>query len=807
VADLFRIETDRTHLSWSVGARSKLELQSIQPQGRLAVSLTNQEARIIEIWRAGLPDEVANNRDVQVGPCLYEETFYNLLLRSTDQQQVELRHRDPVILHGLNSSAGGSITHGTINFSSQIGRSRFSVYVDNKAEYDFEVEVFPSKLDYAADYQVLLADVQDILASMVLEYLRATFSLGLAVDSRNPSQLEWILLLKHVLSDLERAVRYIEQHPHQSLVRERTDTRVEKLRRPDAATAKAITQGKGQGPQSRTASGRVLHSRLPARRALITWDTPEHRWLASQLTNIRRTLAEIYSAERKSGAQHNPRGRTTLEEIANIETRITALQRLPPIAQTKGSVPAGFTSLTLQAQAGYIEAYRACLILQQGLRVDGGPVGLTLKEIHRLYEYWCYLTLVRLVATIIGQTIPVRELFVVQQNGLRVRLRRGTAQTVKFDNGGRSLEVTFNPQYKGEALILPQNPDIVLTFHYPDWSTMRLVFDAKYRIETKAGYVKQFGSPGPPQASIDALHRYRDAILEETGQKGPRSESVKRTVVEAVALFPWADVEDQFRASRLWSSLERVGIGAIPFLPRETRYLEEWLRTVLERGGWATTESTIPYACFEQLREWQQAEKEFVLVGTLGPKAREHFDRITSERCYYTDYVPSHARLFAARWIAIYSPQSIRKPAAVTHWATVEKTEIEEQHVVYTLGEIQELKRPVENPGPNSSFANNRWTTRLGIERAADFRELFLETSMEWRLHEQLRAAGVSFAIKPVATRLHHLTEYAGGRAWFVRKQIRVRYRGKAGFLIRRAGVRDEYRSDLAEVARLFSQS
>lgn len=821
MADIFRIETDRTHLSWS--GRLPSESEAKQPAGRLAISLSTQASTNIKIWRPGLPEEVVSNTAIEIGPRLYEETNYNLLLSSTDGKQVQLQHRDSTILQSLHSSTSGNIIHGSINFKSQIGRSRFSVYVAGKAEYDFEIEVFPSKLDYVADYHALLADIQDILASLVLEYLRSTFQLGFATDVEEASSLEWLLLLRYIIDDLERAVRYIERHPHHTLIRERVATRVEKLRRPDATIAKLVSQGKGHGPKSKTASGLVLHSKLPERRSHVTWDTPEHRWLASQLTRIRRTLAEIHVAERKNKTGNKIRKRQVLEEITDLENRIAALQSSEPIAQAKGFAPPGFTSLTLQVQPGYREAYRACLVLLRGLRVDGGPVELSVKELHRLYEYWCYLALVRIVAKISGEQVFVQELFSIETNGLRVQLRKGTSRTVRISNGARTLELTYNPShFKGDAFLFQQKPDVVLTFRDPQWPTMRLVFDAKYRLETSTSHGTRFGSPGPPQDAIDALHRYRDAILEETGFQGSRSETLKRTVVEGVALFPHTDIDNQFHDSGLWSSLERIGIGALPFLPGETRYVEEWLRAVLNRAGWSTTERTIPYLSLEQLRAWQDAEKQSVLVGVLRRNAKEHLDWIKQHRRYYTIANSKQTRQLGSRWVAIYSPTSIRPTGAVTHLAEVENITIQKRQeidtpwrtqrgandecVIYQLGEVHELERPIENRGSRGRgkrFSRNRWTSRLAILRATELTELFLETSAEWRLYEQLRHAGVEFILKPGTARQQDEND-PRGRTWFVRKHLRVQYRGAAGFLLRRNGLRDEYRSDVEEVVERF---
>ena len=114
-----------------------------------------------------MPPEAANNLKVEIGPRLYEEKFYDLLLQ-TQGKRVELKHDDPTILKSLHYSIDGDIVHGSIDFRGNIGQCPFSVYLDGEHEYDFEVEVFPSKLDYAADYNVLIADLQDIMTGLAL---------------------------------------------------------------------------------------------------------------------------------------------------------------------------------------------------------------------------------------------------------------------------------------------------------------------------------------------------------------------------------------------------------------------------------------------------------------------------------------------------------------------------------------------------------------------------------------------------------------------------------------------------------------
>lgn len=817
MSELFRVETDKAYLSWSgpISSPAYSAWLTQPPPGRLVISLRRPGATFgTKTWRNEVPTEVADDPSLRIGPRLYEETNYTIYLRSKTADTAELRHRDPTILRGLNRADEGRTVHGTINFRGHIGRSFFTIYVGGKPEFDFETEIFPSKLDYTTDYEALLADVQDILTALVLEYLKSTFHLGIITPSETPTQLEWLILLRHVIEKLERGIRYIEQHPHQGLSRERTLVKSHSVRRPDPVIRRAIIHGKGAGPHLRGHGGVSIRSKLPEARPRPTLDTPEHRWLAFQLAKIRRELAQIQAKEKQRARFGSEDARSHIfKEIAALENRIARLQEAEPIAAAVSIPPAGFASLTLQTAPGYREACRSCLILLRGLRLEGGPVGLSVKEIHLLYEYWCYLSLIRLLAELLGERIPVERLLTIEHDGLRVRLQRGHKSVLSFKtNGSRTIEITYNPTFKGGGFILPQRPDIVLALNDPDWPTVRLVLDAKYRIETSQDYMAQFGSPGPPEDAINVLHRYRDAILEESNPEGPRSERLKRSVVEGAALFPYVDKEDQFSGSRFWTSLERMGIGAIPFLPSETRYVKEWLKAVLRRGGWTTADQSIPHVACQQSRTWREAAKEAVLVAVLRPSnAAQHLEWICRKRRYYAPFTPSQRRQFVTCWIAIYSPTSLHEPGAITHIASVENMKVlkrraiqtpwltnrspNDLQVVYHLSEVKPLKRVIINRGGDGRgkrFSQNRWTSRLGLERAKELRELFLETEPEWRLYEELRAAGVDFTLKPGRPEIQD-EDTPAGRCWFVIKGALVQYRGSAGFLIRRRPYPDEY--------------
>lgn len=576
-ADLFRIETDRVLLVWAATREGEPAFLSPAPPppGRLAV-VPRRPGLVFGpgTWRADGADGGTG------GPRLFEETGYSLYLRGKDGRMVSVEHRDPVILRGLRASEGGRVVHGRVDFGGQVGRSGFEVRVDGAPEVDFEVEVFPAKLDYAEDYARLREETGEILAGLVLEYLRSTFHLGVDRHAPAPTRLEWIALLRHAADDLERALAEISREPRRDVAPADEPARAERVRRADPGVRRAVLRGAGAGGPVLLPGGPPVRERLPGGRPRLTLDTPEHRWIAAQLAGVRRGLSNLLREE--AALPQTPRRARAREELDALERRVARMLRAEPLAAVAGSPPPGLASPRLTRAPGYREAHRACLLLRLGLSLEGGPVRLALKDLALLYEYWCFLAVARVLAARAGSGLPARRLLAVEERGLRVLLRRGREQSLSFDlPDGKRAVLTYNPRFGGEPLLVPQQPDLLLEVRGPDGDAVRAVLDAKYRVTAAPEYVERYGSPGPPEDALNGLHRYRDAIV----RPGPGT-APERIVARAAALFPYREAEPgAFRGSRLWRSLDGLGVGAIPLLPGNTEYLEEWVSSLLGAPG------------------------------------------------------------------------------------------------------------------------------------------------------------------------------------------------------------------------------
>ncbi|MBX5465018.1 MAG: hypothetical protein IRZ26_05630, partial [Clostridia bacterium] len=349
--------------------------------------------------------------------------------------------------------------------------------------------------------------------------------------------------------------------------------------------------------------------------------------------------------------------------------------------------------------------------------------------------------------------------------------------------------------------------------------------------------VRLYGLPGPPTNAIDVLHRYRDAILavlRETpdallpagsgpGPAGPRP---KHTVVQAAALFPYREeAPGAYRESRLWRSLDAIGIGAVPLLPGHDHYLEEWLRGALRAGGWALADRAVDHAALERAHHWHEAAQQRVLlVGSVAhgrPQRRAlrrrsgaagHLRRLRWAR-FVVGCDPRSGEGTEASWLALCvrgSDRGLRWRVAPVTAVRVEEAGGAGQgrlpggggpavRMGYDVGPFRRLggNGAGRSGAPRHGPLAVCWTSRLALERARGLEELRLRSEAEWRLVEAVEARALRYTVRALS----------GGGTWLVAESgSRARYAGAAGYVIRHPDGREEVRARPEEAAALLER-
>jgi len=550
---LFTVETAGVRLAWR-GPEAPPDPTA--PAGVLRVCAPSP----VRVTAAGAE---AVGSDVSLPLRLAEETAYRVLLQSRTGAPVTLRHPDPNLTAGLTAEDGRRLLYGEVNFRGQIGASGFAVEEGGREAFALTVEVFPTKVALA-DVERMREEVDDALAGLALEYLRATHAPAV-LSHANPSPAAWLTLLRRALPPLEAALAEVERHPARDLRRTPEPTRIERVLRPDAALRRAVRTGQGMGEAVPLAEGVAARSVLPAAPARATLDTPEHRWLAGRLDAARAALDALARAEAALPA--TPRRQRVRADLRDAADRVRRLRSLSFLQGLPDGPPPEPTPRLLTAPT-YADAHAALRQLDLGLALAGGPVPHATRDLPLLYEMWAYLAVVRAVAERLGVEPSPAAFFRADRQGVRLALRRGRRHAVAFSAPGRRVTLAYTPRLDAPGALLAQRPDLLLTVEAPGRPPRWLVLDAKYRRDDGARYCKRFGAAGPPEEALGALHRYRDAIRPGPGVEG------------AVALYPHR-AGPPFAASRLWRTVEGIGVGAVPLLPGHTEWLGRWLDGVL----------------------------------------------------------------------------------------------------------------------------------------------------------------------------------------------------------------------------------
>lgn len=567
-----------------------------EPIGTLIVRTRSGSEPDVEVSIAGLlTDRVTAD---QSAPPLFEQTSYRLTVEGPVGVPLRIEQRDPRLVEGvLPAGRMENLLTGTLNFRSQIGMSRFRVLSSDVPVLTFDIEVFPTKIDYVADYVVMMSDVESAIRGLAFEYLRATSGRAGTTDDRSQWAVEWLTLVRNEAYTIASALHHIDRFPIRALRRDIQPTSVNRIRRPSRLTKRAIIAGRGTGAFAELADGTLIRSILPSIRAKETLDTSEHRWLKKRIDSISTRLARLDTALLRQVDRFRAVGWDTallelqLREVADVRDLFTAIARTAVIRAAGDTVRPEAETLTLTQAPGYSDAHRALVRVDRALGVESDHVDISYKDVSELYQIWCFIAVVEVVKRALGSATVSGDVFVADETGLKVQLRRNRFLQLTSDDG-TIVSVRAEPRFTG--LTGTQVPDIVVGISRPSRAELLIVLDAKYRVDTSIKYAKRFRCAGPPIDAINALHRYRDAILVQ-----PMSGPASRPVVRGAALFPFPGAEEDFIESPLHEALQQLGIGALPFLPGKQKLAASWLSDTLLAPAEVLSRPGPPFAGLE----------------------------------------------------------------------------------------------------------------------------------------------------------------------------------------------------------------
>ena len=686
--------------------------------------------------------------DIHTSPLFFEQTDYEIIVKSRDRKSVSLWHENYSIRDKISPvTDSDDLISGIVNFGNSAGFSDFEISHDGKKSLVVRIEVFPSKISYKEDYQDMLQDISNEIAGAVLDFMRNTyqeFSIG---STQNTVPALFFEIIKRIFDKFQNAANTIISSPHHKLYVEHPIVPAHKVKKIDNQTIKWLQKHPEHVVPMYVGYSAV---KAPTVKKQITYNTLENQFAKFILKSTVKKLRDF--RERYTRSTRRPED-AVLNSVDSMTAVLSKLVNTTFLWEVDDYRATQSMSLVFEMAPGYRELYKYYLMMQRGLSVHGDVFRMSHKDTAQLYEYWCFIKLVTLMKR--NYRLASSDVIKVDNTGVTISLVKGKKSEVKFVNPrtGEMITLAYNPGEQNTQTV-NQKPDNVLTLEKKGSNVpYKYVFDAKYRIENNpSDPFYPDTKPGPKVSDINTMHRYRDSIVYESDT--PSRFMFEKTMFGAYVLFPYDDPDGEYKNHRFYKSIETVNIGGLPFLPGTTELLEDFLaELVADSSESAFERASLPRGIEERLAKIDWSVRD-VMVGSLGSVAQ--FDDNIRRKYYYVPAKHVKDSDLPIHYIALYQSKNrfkeyagIRYYGEVTYMKKVKRKDIDfpmsrnngdEWYYAFRIKEWKTLPAPI---AVKDEWVNEpKFTSLFLLEHSHQSFELFnIHSEEEYRLMVEINKA------------------------------------------------------------------
>lgn len=580
-----------------------------------------------------------------VPPLFFEQTDYEMVATSTNGMAVSIWNENYNIREKIGPVIDGNNTlvSGVINFDNMVGYADFEVFLDGKKHLTFRIEVFPTKISYKEDYQLMINDISEMVCEVALDFMQKTYQMFSLGEKHNTVLAVYFQILAAIFYDYMNAVNRIIAVPHHKLITEHSVVPEYKAKKLDRQSEKWLMK---HSNYVSILNGAIGAEKVLSARKQITYDTSENRFVKFILKSTIRKLEEFVKRYNCSVQQTETKVLEDAESMLRDVRRVLNTSFLKDVTEYSA---AQSMSLVFGMAPGYRELYKCYIMLQRSLSVKGDVFKMSPKDTAQLYEYWCFVKLFSLLKKEYRLLTP--DIIKVDNTGITVTLVKGNRSEARFINPstGEIIKLIYNPG-ESKTQTVNQRPDNVLELEKKGTEiSYKYVFDAKYRIESKPdSNFYPDNNPGPKVDDINTMHRYRDSIVYENKDS---KFTFEKTMFGAYILFPYED-EELYQEHRFYKSIETVNIGGLPFLPGSTKLVQKLLEELINDSKESAFErTTLPRGIEEKLAkvDWNKRD---VLVGTF--RSKEQFNTCLENKFYYVPARQFNDSKLPIHYVALY---------------------------------------------------------------------------------------------------------------------------------------------------------
>ena len=498
------------------------------------------------------------NRQTPVNPgariMLLEETQYQIQFIGEEHSEHEpifptlfREQKDNSLLFKewrLKKESKFPILEGTLNFHSYVGKTFLDVRIGDLISKAHPIEIRSKKIGYRDQYRDMINDLSKASSSLLLRREAPLFQHYDFEERKRKTFYEDYMFLEYIFNPdhLPRAYEHIRRYMYNRL-RKRVQT-------VPTGTASSVNPSDLLRmictPENLFKADGVPHNWPKEMKNYMpisieqecceeTIDTPENRLLKALLEGLDLLISHVQE-KAKSGYVRDRLSSfaSTIQDFLSDGwiNEVGILNNIPSNSQV------------LQKKEGYREVFQYYLNFEFAFRVEWEEIHDLLKGYNRrlseLYEYWCYMNLIKVMEKIAGRKVDLDELFEKGTKDWTFKLKRGnrSIQKFRFDFEGNNiyLELMYNKRFSRKtnrpSYSLPFKPDYTFFLSINNRECY-IHFDAKYRSQ---GEIKDFYydiADLPLKGQIDNSEDEEDPVEEKEIDERDMEEEKLRTYKDA----------------------------------------------------------------------------------------------------------------------------------------------------------------------------------------------------------------------------------------------------------------------------------
>lgn len=744
---LLEIRTDKVNVV--IKSKKKITALPASEEQSSSLAINGYNIERVKVASQGIDELYPESKgytsqNLTIYPLFFEQTDYELIIKSRNNESVSFWNENYLLREkvGPVTDDDSSLISGIINFGNEVGYSDFEINVEGRKHLVIRIEVYPTKVSYKEDYQMMMADVSEMCYACAIDFMQKTYQEFQVSDKQNTVPAIFFQIISAIFEKYMNAARRIISVPHHKLITEHTVVPEHKARRTDKLSEKWLM--KHQNNIAETAAG-FDASKVLAVKKRITYDTNENRFVKFILKSTIRKIEDFLNRYLNSAVVVEENIIVKANEMIFSIRGVLNTSFLREVSDFN-TLPS--MSLVFSMAPGYRELYKYYLMMHRGLAVNGDIFRISVKDTAQLYEYWCFIKLFSILKKEYKLISP--DVIKVDNSGITVSLVKGRKSEVLFINPktGEQIRLVYNPA-ESKTQTVNQKPDNVLELEKLGTEVAyKYVFDAKYRIEnnpSNAFYPDD--NPGPKVDDINTMHRYRDSIVYENKLS---KFTFEKTMFGAYILFPYAD-EELYKEHRFYKSIETVNIGGLPFLPGATTLVQELLSDLIADSKESAFErTTLPRGIEEKLAvvDWNKRD---VLLGTF--RDVQQFKVCYDKKMYYIPAKEVDENDLPIHYVALYqTTNKFGKEAGVRYYGEVLRTALvrresikevpvrrnngQELYYRFFIREWRELPKPIL---PREVGFTKNYTNLFLLEHSEYIPELLFRSEEEYRFYSELK--------------------------------------------------------------------